>query len=137
MRKLIAGVLILATVGLGSYWAARLASAPSVHADETWRYVHITGTTAVSLTGSYSILHSLVINNAGASAVITIFDLPGPGSGATNLCSGTPTANKVAIITLPASGALPGTLLYDVAFNNGICIQDATAASDLTVSVKP
>jgi hypothetical protein len=111
--------------------------APPVHADQSYRYTHIATTTTASLTGAYSILHTLTINNAGASAVITIYDLPGPGSGATNLCTGTPTTNKVAIITVPASGALPQTLLYDMAFQNGICIQDATAASDITVTTIP
>jgi hypothetical protein len=98
--------------------------------DGPFRYSHITDTNFHSVTNGYSVLHTLVINNAGASAVITIYDA------SLGNCKATPSV-IVAIITLPASGALPGTLLYDVGINNGICIQDVTAASDLTVTFKP
>ena len=138
MRNFLATLFaIVVLIALVSYKMVESLKEPAVHADQSYRYTHIATTTTASLTGAYSILHTLTINNAGASAVITIYDLPGPGSGATNLCTGTPTTNKVAIITLPASGALPGTLLYDMAFQNGICIQDATAASDITVTTIP
>jgi hypothetical protein len=90
--------------------------------------IHDTGTSATVVKASPGTLHSLVINNPGASAVISIFDLAGAS------CTGTPSTNVKAIITLPASGGLPGTLLYDAAFANGICVQDVTASSDLTVT---
>lgn len=90
--------------------------------------VHITTTSATVVKASAGTLHSLTINTAGASAVISVFDL------ATASCTGTPSTNVKAIITLPASGALPGTLLYDQQFVNGICVQSATAASDITAT---
>lgn len=92
--------------------------------------IHDTTTSATIVKANGGTLHTLVINNAGASAVISIFDL------ASASCTGTPSTNVKAIVTLPASGGLPGTLLYDAQFQNGICVQDVTAASDLTITAQ-
>lgn len=89
--------------------------------------VHITTQTAAAVKTSAGTLHTLTVNTAGASAVISIYDLSGAN------CTGTP-SNPVISITLPASGVLPGSLLYDKQFTNGICVQDTVASSDLTVT---
>jgi hypothetical protein len=49
--------------------------------------IHDTGTSATVVKASPGTLHSLVINNPGASAVISIFDLAGAS------CTGTPSTN--------------------------------------------
>lgn len=119
-----------------------LVMASTLYADSSpWRYVHMgtttPGTAAFSILNGPGVLHSLTINTAGASAVISVFDLPSSGSGAAATCSGTPSTRVIAVITLPASGALPGTLLYDVSFQQGLCYQSATAGSDVTAAIQP
>jgi hypothetical protein len=89
--------------------------------------IHDVGTAATVVKATAGTLHTLTINTSGVSAVISVFDL------ATAACTGTPSTNVKAIITLPASGALPGSLLYDASFVNGICVQ-STVASDLTIT---
>ena len=104
---------------------------PPVHADgpSNFSYLAIAGSTsATSVKDGPGIFHTLTVNTAGASSVITIFDLSKAN------CTSTPSTNKIGTITLPASGALPGSLLYDLHFANGLCIQDGTAASDKTVT---
>lgn len=78
-------------------------------------------TTLVKSGGGY--LHAIVINNAGATGVITIYD--GLTAGGTVIATITQPA------TLLASNA---TILYDVTFQTGLTIVTATAAQDLTVS---
>lgn len=90
--------------------------------------VHITGTTATAVKASAGTLHAIIINNGGASAVVTVFDL------ATASCTGTPSTNVKAIIQGPAAGGLVGVLLYDMQMVNGICVQDTAASSDITVT---
>ena len=103
---------------------------PPTHAAPSTAYpwTHVaSSTSATSIVSGPAVLHTFTLNTAGASSVISIFDLSAAS------CTGTPSTNVYAVFTLPASGVLPGTLLNDARFANGICIQDATAASDQTV----
>jgi hypothetical protein len=99
---------------------------------DSWLYLNITATGTFSVKTGNGVFHTLTVNTAGVSSVITIFDLGGTAS--TVPCTGTPSTRKIATITLPASGVLPGTLLYDISFQQGLCVLVATAASDLTVA---
>jgi hypothetical protein len=110
-------------------FALCMAYAPCLADQTNFSYLHLAGsTTATAVKDGSGILHTLTINTAGASGVITLFDL------GKNACTATPSTNVIAVLTLPASGALPGSLLYDARFLNGLCIQDTVAASDQTVS---
>jgi hypothetical protein len=85
---------------------------------------NITGTTATAVKGTSGFLHNLTINT-GAAGTITLFDLPLAS------CTGTPATNQKGIVT--ATATTLETLLYDINFVNGICVQ-ASAAMNLTVS---
>jgi hypothetical protein len=88
-----------------------------------YNYRNITAaapTTTVVATGA-GILHAITFNNPAATAVVTVYD--------NTAASGT----KIGTITVPAS-PMPVTLTYDVAFDIGLTITTATAASDITVS---
>ena len=88
-----------------------------------WNYEHITlaAPTTTVVKASSGVLHSITLNDPTATAVITIYD--------NTAASGT----VIGIITVPASPQ-PATVIYDVAFNIGLTIVTATAASDITVS---
>lgn len=104
---------------------------PPTHAFPSVAYpwTNVVGTTsATSVVSGPAVFHTFTLNTAGASSVITLFDLSAAN------CTGTPSTNKIGSITLPASGVLPGTLLYDISVKNGICVQDATASSDQTIT---
>jgi len=93
---------------------------------EVFKYKNITlaaPTTTVVSTGE-GILHSIIINKAVVSSVITIYD-----------------GISVALGTLIGTITLPATLLrtqevltYDVALKKGLTIVTATGACNLTVS---
>jgi hypothetical protein len=121
------GLLIQLFVWAPAIKTARAQIQPYVQPPSWPINLPVTTTAATTIKATPGILHTVTINTAGASAVISIFDL------ATASCTGTPSTNTKAIITLPASGALPGTLLYDGQFVNGICIQ-STVASNITAT---
>lgn len=88
-------------------------------------YQHITGTTATAITATVpGVLRSITVNTP-AAGTISIFDL------AAASCTGTPSTNTVAVITATSTAPL-GTLGYNLAFLNGICVK-ASATMDLTV----
>lgn len=92
-------------------------------------YTHITGTTATVVKAGPGTVHSLVVGTS-AAGTISFFDL------ASASCTGTPATNVVSVITEFASAAPPPPFyLYDVMFNNGICVK-ASAAMDFTVSAQ-
>lgn len=69
-------------------------------------------------------LHAITINKAVVSAVIAIYDGITAADG-----------SLIGTITLPATLlASQGTLIYDVAFAEGLTIVTSTGACDLTVS---
>lgn len=89
-------------------------------------YTHITGTTATSVKPGPGTLHSLVVGTS-AAGTISLFDL------APAACTGTPATNVVSVITEFASATPPPpAYIFDVLFNNGICVK-ASAAMDITV----
>jgi hypothetical protein len=90
--------------------------------------VHISTTSATVVKGTPGTLHTITFGTDGASAVVTVYDIAAAG------CTGTPASGAQLIITLPASGGLPGSLLLDKQFTYGICIQSATAASDINAT---
>lgn len=85
---------------------------------------HITGTTATAVKGIAGRLFTVNVNTAAAGTV-SVFDL------ATAACTGTPSTNTVAVITVNATDPA-----YTKTFNqflvNGICVK-ASVAMDLTV----
>lgn len=88
-------------------------------------YTHITGTTAVVVKAGPGTVHSVVVGTP-AAGTISLFDLV-PAS-----CTGTPSTNTVSVIT--ATATFPSAPeIYDVIFQNGICVK-ASAAMDITVS---
>lgn len=88
-------------------------------------YSHVTGTTATEVKASTGTLVSLNVNTP-AAGTISIFDL------ASASCTATPSTNTVAVITATSTAPL-GTFLYNLLFQNGICVK-ASAAMDFTVS---
>ncbi len=85
-------------------------------------YENITATTTgttVKNGGGY--LYSITFNKPVATSVITLYD-------------GTSTSGTViGTITVPSSPQ-PSTLSYNIAFNTGLFVVVATAASDITIS---
>jgi len=88
-------------------------------------YSHITATTAQNVKNIGGVLLSVTVNTP-AAGTISIFDLPQAS------CTGTPATNTVAVITATATAPL-GTIPYNLAFQNGICVK-ASVAMDITVS---
>lgn len=94
-------------------------------AQPTNAYSHISGTTATVVKGTPGLLHTLSVNTSAAGTV-SIFDL------ATAACTGTPSTNTFAVITVGATDPAK-SMIYDAAFLNGICVK-ASVAMDLTAS---
>jgi hypothetical protein len=88
-------------------------------------YTHITGTTATVVKAGPGVVHTVVVGTP-AAGTISLFDL------ASASCTGTPATNVVSVIT--ATTTFPAAPeIYDVLFNNGICVK-ASATMDITVS---
>lgn len=88
-------------------------------------YTHVTGTTATSVKATNGTLLGINLNTS-AAGTISVFDL------ALASCTGTPSTNTVAVLTIAATEnarAIP----FNVALLNGICIK-ASVAMDFTVS---
>lgn len=88
-------------------------------------YQEITGKSTYKLKAGNGYLQGIVVNNAGTSWTIQIFD----SSGAT---SSVPVIAGATAFTVPAAGT---TLPYDCHFTNGLTIVTAgTTAGSITVS---
>lgn len=81
-------------------------------------------TTAVKATAGT--LRRVVVTTQVVNATIKLFDL------AAASCTGTPSTNPKAVITLPATVGIPFTLEFQQAFTNGICAL-TSGATNLTV----
>jgi carbohydrate-selective porin OprB len=88
-------------------------------------YKNITSATTTTVITGAGWLHGISINTLVASATITIYD--------NTAASGT----KIGTITLPSTitGAAPFSVLYDVAFTNGLTVV-TSGATDITVSAR-
>jgi hypothetical protein len=91
-------------------------------------YTHITTATATAAKATLGTLVSITVNTP-AAGTISVFDLP------TASCTGTPATNVVAVITATATAPL-GTIPYNLAFLNGICVKASVATMDFTVSTQ-
>jgi hypothetical protein len=88
-------------------------------------YTHIPGTTATVVKAGPGVVHTVVVGTP-AAGTISLFDL------ASASCTGTPATNVVSVIT--ATSTFPAAPeIYDVLFNNGICVK-ASATMDITIS---
>jgi hypothetical protein len=81
-------------------------------------------TTAVKATAGT--LRRITVTTEVASATIKLFDL------ASASCTGTPSTNPKAVLTLPATIANPFTVEFQQPFTNGICVL-TSGATNLTV----
>ena len=81
-------------------------------------------TTAVKATAGT--LRRVSVTTEVASATIKLFDL------ASASCTGTPSTNPKAVLTLPTTVANPFTLEFQQSFVNGICVL-TSGATNLTV----
>jgi hypothetical protein len=81
-------------------------------------------TTAVKATAGT--LRRITVTTEVASATIKLFDL------ASASCTGTPSTNPKAVITLPATISNPFTIEFQQSFANGICAL-TSGATNLTV----
>ncbi len=81
-------------------------------------------TTAVKATAGT--LRRITVTTEVASATIKLFDL------ASASCTGTPSTNPKAVLTLPATISNPFTAEFQQAFTNGICVL-TSGATNLTV----
>jgi hypothetical protein len=88
-------------------------------------YTHITGTTATAAKATSGIFLGINLNTSGAGT-ISVFDL------ATAACTGTPSTNVVAVLTIAATENAR-SIPFNVAMLNGVCVK-ASAAMDFTVS---
>lgn len=86
-------------------------------------YTHITGTTATTVKATAGTFLGLNVNTSAAGTV-SIFDL------ATAACTGTPSTNTVAVLTVNATDP-PHATPFNLYFSNGICVK-ASVAMDLT-----
>jgi hypothetical protein len=71
-------------------------------------------------------LRRITVTTEVASATIKLFDL------ASASCTGTPSTNPKAVLTLPAAISNPFTVEFQQAFANGICVL-TSGATNLTV----
>lgn len=84
-----------------------------------YNYTHLTSNSSFINSSNPSLLHTVVIGNAGSSETITIYD--------NSVCSG----NVISVIT-PVAGS---TYTFDVSTQNGLCVTTAgTTAGDTTVT---
>lgn len=81
-------------------------------------------TTAVKATAGT--LRRVTVTTEIAAATIKLFDLAGAS------CTGTPSTNPKAVLTLPGAVANPFTLEFQQSFANGICVL-TSAATNVTV----
>jgi len=81
-------------------------------------------TTAVKATAGT--LRRVTVTTEVASATIKLFDL------ASASCTGTPSTNPKAVLTLPATVGNPFTVEFQQGFANGICVL-TSGATNLTV----
>lgn len=81
-------------------------------------------TTAVKATAGT--LRRITVTTEVVSATIKLFDL------ASASCTGTPSTNPKAVLTLPATVANPFTVEFQQSFANGICVL-TSGATNLTV----
>jgi len=88
------------------------------------KVISTAATTAVKATAGT--LRRISVTTQVASATIKLFDL------ATASCTGTPSTNPQAVITLPATISNPFTLEFQQSFSNGICVL-TSGATNLTV----
>lgn len=84
---------------------------------------NLTGEATTTVKSSAGFLGKIVINNAVASATITIYD--------NTAASGT----KIGTVTLPATLGAPVVLNYEVTFSTGLTIVTTGLGLDLTVAV--
>lgn len=81
-------------------------------------------TTAVKATAGT--LRRITVTTEVVSATIKLFDL------ASASCTGTPSTNPKAVLTMPATVANPFTVEFQQSFANGICVL-TSGATNLTV----
>jgi len=81
-------------------------------------------TTAVKATAGT--LRRITVTTEVASATIKLFDL------ASASCTGTPSTNAKAVLTLPSTISNPFTVEFQQSFANGICVL-TSGATNLTV----
>lgn len=102
-------------------------SEPGTFSEQLGVPTHITGTTATVIKNGGGILTSLNVNTAAAGTV-SVFDL------ASAACTGTPSTNVVAVITVNATDPAYSKIL-NTGFRRGICVK-ASAVMDLTVAAQ-
>jgi hypothetical protein len=88
-------------------------------------FTHITGTTATAVKGTAGTLLGINLNTSGAGT-ISIFDL------VSGSCTGTPSTNTVAVLTIAATENAR-SIPFNDSLLNGICVK-ASAAMDITVN---
>lgn len=86
----------------------------------------ITAAATTSVKATAGTLRRVVVTTQVASATIKFFDL------ASASCTGTPSTNPRAVITLPTTVGNPFFLEFQQAFANGICVL-TSGATNLTV----
>lgn len=111
---------------LGFYLAAHADLSPSANQPppSSSTVILVAATTAVKATAGT--LRRITVTTEVVSSTIKLFDL------ASASCTGTPSTNPKAILTMPATVANPFTLEFQQVFANGICVL-TSGATNLTV----
>lgn len=86
----------------------------------------ITAAATTAVKATTGTLRRITVTTEIASATIKLFDL------ASASCTGTPSTNPKAVLTMPATVANPFTVEFQQSFANGICVL-TSGATNLTV----
>lgn len=114
-------VLILAL-----YFVARADLNPSMSQPPPSTATVITAAATTAVKATAGTLRRITVTTEIASATIKLFDL------ASASCTGTPSTNPKAVLTMPATVANPFTVEFQQSFANGICVL-TSGATNLTV----
>jgi hypothetical protein len=121
MRVFQFGIVILLALAISTRADLSPSGAP---APSNSAIIIAAATTSVKATAGT--LRRVTVTTEVASATIKLFDL------ASASCTGTPSTNPKAVLTLPATISNPFTVEFQQSFANGICVL-TSGATNLTV----
>lgn len=113
-------------LGLVLWFAARADLNPSANQPPPSTATVITAAATTAVKATAGTLRRITVTTEVVSATIKLFDL------ASASCTGTPSTNPKAVLTLPATISNPFTVEFQQSFANGICVL-TSGATNLTV----
>ena len=102
-------------------WSASIHRLGREISSPVWRNIHgITAGTGISLKVGQGYLHSVIVNSAGATSTVSLYD-------------GLSAVNPIALITGLSASTPPVTITYGIDYYAGLWIATAHASTDITV----